>query len=96
MGMVNTGEGPVSAPSPAVIPSWNAPSDIERRLYEAKTRGDWPAYFDVLAGSDLFLAVSRQQADAAPGSVFFTPYWNPQTRTQCPARERRARAATQH
>ncbi|MFH8785870.1 DUF1266 domain-containing protein [Streptomyces roseoverticillatus] len=83
MSMVNTGEGPVGTPPSAVVPSWNAPSDVEHRLYEAKMRGDWPAYFDVLAGTDLFLAVSRQRADAAPDSVFFAPYWNPQTRTQC-------------
>ncbi|MFF7024517.1 DUF1266 domain-containing protein [Streptomyces klenkii] len=80
---MNTGEGSVGTPPSAVAPSWTAPSDIERRLYEAKMRGDWPAFFDVLAGTDLFLAVSRRQADSAPDSVFFTPYWNPQTNTQC-------------
>ncbi|WP_449479152.1 DUF1266 domain-containing protein [Streptomyces abikoensis] len=83
MGMVNAGEGSPSAPTPAAAPPWVAPSDVERRLFEAKGRGDWPGYFDVLARTDLFLAVSRQQADARPGSVVFAPYWNPQTRTQC-------------
>ncbi|WP_424889523.1 DUF1266 domain-containing protein [Streptomyces sp. XH2] len=81
MGMLNVEEGPVGRP--ATPPPWTAPSEIERRLYEAKTRGDWPAFFDVLAGTNLFLAVSRRQADSAPDAVFFTPYWNPQTNTQC-------------
>ncbi|MEU1816727.1 DUF1266 domain-containing protein [Streptomyces roseifaciens] len=81
--MLNTGEGPVSTPAQAVTPPWQAPTAIERSLYEAKVRGDWPAYLDVLGGADLFLAISRKQADAAPDSVFFSPYWSPQTRTEC-------------
>ncbi len=65
--------------------SWQAPGVVERALYEAKARGDWGAYLDVLADTDLFMTVPRQRADADPGSVVFTPYWNPQTGTTCVA-----------
>ncbi|MEW2139161.1 DUF1266 domain-containing protein [Streptomyces sp. NPDC005409] len=50
---------------------WIAPSVIERELYEAKTAGDWAAYFDVLARAPLYLAQPRIQADAHPESLFF-------------------------
>ncbi|MEU4729958.1 DUF1266 domain-containing protein [Streptomyces sp. NPDC023588] len=50
---------------------WIAPSVIERELYEAKTAGDWAAYFDVLARAQLYLAQPRIQADAHPESLFF-------------------------
>ncbi|MFE1782340.1 hypothetical protein ACFW9F_07025 [Streptomyces sp. NPDC059506] len=62
---------------------WQAPSDDERELYEAKTRGDWAAYFDVLARTDLFVANSRARADAHPGTTAFHPYWDHRTRSQC-------------
>ncbi|MEV5240710.1 DUF1266 domain-containing protein [Streptomyces cinnamoneus] len=68
---------------PGSVPPWPAPSGIEQALYEAKARGDWPAYFDVLAGTDLFMVVSRASADAHPDSVVFTPSWNPQAKIAC-------------
>ncbi|MCB5163408.1 DUF1266 domain-containing protein [Streptomyces bambusae] len=62
---------------------WQAPSHVERALYQAKLRGDWPAYFDVLAASDLFMMQSRKDVDERPRSTVFHPYWNPQLRAQC-------------
>ncbi|MFJ3517238.1 MULTISPECIES: DUF1266 domain-containing protein [unclassified Streptomyces] len=53
--------------------TWIAPSVIERELYGAKTAGDWPAYFDVLARNQLYLAQHRSQVDARPDSTFFHP-----------------------
>ncbi|MGW4032603.1 DUF1266 domain-containing protein [Streptomyces sp. NPDC004838] len=64
---------------------WQAPSPIERELYEAKTRGDWSAYFDVLAGNCLYIAESRALADALPRRVEFAPYWAPQLGAPCVA-----------
>ncbi|MCX5196182.1 DUF1266 domain-containing protein [Streptomyces sp. NBC_00249] len=52
---------------------WTAPSAIERELYEAKARGDWAAYLDTLARSQLFLAQPRARADAEPDTVRFYP-----------------------
>ncbi|MFG1708891.1 DUF1266 domain-containing protein [Nonomuraea sp. M3C6] len=41
-------------------------------------RGDWNAYFDVLAGADLYHAMSRAWADSNPGWVQYRPaYWSP-------------------
>ncbi|GAA2474495.1 DUF1266 domain-containing protein [Streptomyces thermolineatus] len=62
---------------------WRAPSDVEQWLYEAKTRGDWPGYFDVLARTDLYVADSRARVDAHPGTTVLTPHWNSRTRTEC-------------
>ncbi|MFI1259192.1 DUF1266 domain-containing protein [Streptomyces netropsis] len=66
-----------------VAPSWSAPSAVERALLEAKVRGDWGAYLDVLAGTDLFMVVSRLSADSRPDSVVFTPSWRLATGTSC-------------
>ncbi|QMV20981.1 DUF1266 domain-containing protein [Streptomyces sp. SCUT-3] len=76
------GQGGQGAPVTQAVP-WQAPSDDERELYEAKTRGDWAAYFDVLARTDLFVANSRARADAHPGTTAFHPYWDHRTRSQC-------------
>ncbi|MFF5206598.1 DUF1266 domain-containing protein [Streptosporangium sp. NPDC000396] len=57
------------APNEGEVPSWQAPTDTERGLYEAKMRGDWAAYFDVLATADLYHPMSRAWADANPGWV---------------------------
>ncbi|TMR12753.1 DUF1266 domain-containing protein [Nonomuraea turkmeniaca] len=58
------------------VPAWHAPTDIEGGLYEAKMRGDWAAYFDVLATANLYHAMSRANADARPGWISYTPtYW---------------------
>ncbi|MFT2016693.1 DUF1266 domain-containing protein [Streptomyces sp. 796.1] len=80
---------PVSHPQPAPRsqqeqPSgWQPPSAVEQDLYEAKERGDWAGYFDVLARTPLFVADSRARVDAHPDSVVFTPYRDPRTRTDC-------------
>ncbi|MGR6916570.1 DUF1266 domain-containing protein [[Actinomadura] parvosata] len=55
------------------VGGWRAPTEVERDLYDAKTRGDWPAYLDVLAQADLYHAMSRAQADARPGWIHFNP-----------------------
>ncbi|NUW42536.1 DUF1266 domain-containing protein [Nonomuraea rhodomycinica] len=41
-------------------------------------RGDWAAYFDVLATADLYHAMPRATADSRPGWISYTPtYWGP-------------------
>ncbi|MEV1173379.1 DUF1266 domain-containing protein [Nonomuraea sp. NPDC049784] len=65
------------------FPAWHAPTDIEGGLYEAKMRGDWPAYFDVLTTANLYHAMSRANADSRPGWVSYTPtYWDTQPGTK--------------
>lgn len=67
----------------AYAPAWQAPTDVERALYEAKQRGAWAAYFDILAGTRLFHPTSRTQVEAAPDERFWTPYWSPVNRSYC-------------
>ncbi|MGW1195131.1 DUF1266 domain-containing protein [Streptomyces sp. NPDC002536] len=88
MGLWNTGGSPVGWAQPAVrdpraAVAWQAPSDVEQGLYDALLRGDWDAYFHVLAETRLFLAVPRERADAEPPSVVFTPYRHPRTGIVC-------------
>ncbi|MGW2327600.1 DUF1266 domain-containing protein [Streptomyces sp. NPDC001700] len=64
-------------------PAWQAPGAVERTLYEAKLRGDWPAFFDALAEADLFFADSVAKIEAHPGTHLFTSYWYSQVRTNC-------------
>lgn len=52
---------------------WTAPSSIERELYGAKARGDWPGYLDALARSELFLPQARAHVDAEPALARFHP-----------------------
>ncbi|MGE7389834.1 DUF1266 domain-containing protein [Streptomyces sp. NPDC004126] len=52
---------------------WTAPSAIERELYEAKRRGDWPGYLDALARAELFLPQARADVDADPRAARFHP-----------------------
>ncbi|MFE9215348.1 DUF1266 domain-containing protein [Streptomyces lavendulae] len=52
---------------------WTAPSAIERELYEAKSRGDWPAFLDALARAELFLPQHRAAVDADPRQARFHP-----------------------
>lgn len=68
---------------PAQGTGWQAPSGIEQQLYDAKLRGDWGAYFDVLARSYLYFAESRAWVDAHPGRVHFSPYWDPRLQARC-------------
>ncbi|MEV0612985.1 DUF1266 domain-containing protein [Nonomuraea sp. NPDC050404] len=64
--------------------SWQAPTEVERGLYEAKMRGDWPAYFDIVADADLYHAMSRSQADSQPGWIHLNAtYWGPGPRSRC-------------
>ncbi|MER7725181.1 DUF1266 domain-containing protein [Streptomyces sp. NPDC096323] len=81
---LTTGHDGGALPGPtAPSQGWQAPSAVERGLYEAKARGDWPAYYDLVARADLYMMQSRAYVDANPGSTRFHPYWNPQTRTMC-------------
>ncbi|KUJ64068.1 hypothetical protein ACZ90_62390 [Streptomyces albus subsp. albus] len=61
---------------------WQPPSAIERRLLEAKARGDWAGYLEVAVHSDLFFGDQRTRADAYPGTVRFTPQWHPRLRAE--------------
>ncbi|MER7517085.1 hypothetical protein [Streptomyces sp. NPDC126499] len=67
----------------SVSHGWQAPSAIERGLFEARQRGDWPVYYDLVAAADLYIAQPRSFADSRPDSVLFQPYWNPQARSMC-------------
>lgn len=67
----------------AVQGAWQAPSAIERGLYEARQRGDWPACYDLLAKAHLYMAQSRAAVDA--GKCFFHSFWNPKTHSKCVA-----------
>ncbi|WP_405921614.1 DUF1266 domain-containing protein [Streptomyces sp. NBC_00122] len=49
--------------------NWTAPSAIERELAEAKERGDWAAFFDALALTELFIPQSRAYQDAHPDMI---------------------------
>lgn len=67
---------PAAAPPPQPPAAWQAPTDIEHKLFDAKTRGDWPGYFDVLADADLFLPIPRHEADGhatAPAPSYWSP-----------------------
>ena len=65
--------GPPSAgfgpPPPAGPPAWTPPTETERALAEARARGDWPAYYDVLARTHLYYEMSREAYDAQPDRV---------------------------
>ncbi|MBK6015069.1 hypothetical protein JHN45_28585, partial [Streptomyces sp. MBT53] len=65
--------GPPSAgfgpPPPAGPPAWTPPTETERDLAEARARGDWPAYYDVLARTHLYYEMSREAYDAQPDRV---------------------------
>ncbi|MEV0631487.1 DUF1266 domain-containing protein [Nonomuraea wenchangensis] len=65
------GMGPGAAAPP--VPGWRPPTDVEAGLYAASTRGDWAAYFDVLATADLYHAMPRATADSRPGWISYTP-----------------------
>jgi hypothetical protein len=56
---------------------WQAPTVVEQGLYDAGSSEDWPAFFDVLAGTDLYFPMSRELMDAVPGTVPFKPFLDP-------------------
>ncbi|MGH3310860.1 MAG: DUF1266 domain-containing protein [Streptomyces sp.] len=64
--------------------AWQAPTDVERALYEAKSRGDWSSYLDVLGNTWLYYAVDRYSFDAV-GQRRYDTYWNAQTGSRCRA-----------
>lgn len=63
--------------------TWQAPTDIEQQLCEAKMRGEWGAYFDVLARTRLYHPMSRAEVEADPEDRTWYPYWNPTNRSHC-------------
>ncbi|MFF7971887.1 DUF1266 domain-containing protein [Streptomyces sp. NPDC007905] len=54
---------------PEALPAWTPPTEIERTLFEAKSRNDWAAYFDTLARSLLYFEIRRDRSDADPDKV---------------------------
>jgi hypothetical protein len=50
------GPPPTAFGDPAAA-AWTAPSEIGRKLFEAKGREDWAAYFEALAQSRLFFEI---------------------------------------
>ncbi|RMI30004.1 DUF1266 domain-containing protein [Streptomyces triticirhizae] len=63
--------------------AWQPPTTVEERLYAAGLHADWPTYFEVLAGTDLFLPTSRELADAVPGRLRFSPFHHPDVEGLC-------------
>ncbi|MGP3933144.1 DUF1266 domain-containing protein [Nonomuraea sp. KM88] len=45
-------------------PPWVPPTDVERALFEAKSRGDWDAYVSVLLGVDTFSYKPKDRVDS--------------------------------
>ncbi|MFF8285998.1 DUF1266 domain-containing protein [Streptomyces albus] len=82
-----TAEGAVAVGAASADAGWQAPSEVERRLYEAKSRHDWAAYMDVLAGECLFRLASRTWLDANPGRIpaRYHPVWRPEVNDWCAA-----------
>ncbi|KOU61080.1 hypothetical protein ADK57_28490 [Streptomyces sp. MMG1533] len=58
-------------PPPAV---WTPPTDVERRLLEAKSRADWDGYLRVLLGADTFAYAPKEQIDRGKKAVNWLPY----------------------
>lgn len=42
---------------------WTPPTEVEQALLEAKSRDDWPAYFETLARNRLYFEVLRDKAE---------------------------------
>ncbi|RKN42348.1 DUF1266 domain-containing protein [Streptomyces hoynatensis] len=63
--------------------AWQPPTAVEQGLYEAGLRGDWQAFFSVLAATDLFFPMSRELADAVPHSLRFSPFRDPHVEGLC-------------
>lgn len=57
------GPPPAGFGSPTA-PSWTPPSEVEQALLDAKSREDWPAYFETLARNRLYFEVGRKEEDA--------------------------------
>ncbi|WP_062211381.1 DUF1266 domain-containing protein [Streptomyces sp. NBRC 109706] len=62
---------------------WQPPTSVEQQLYDAGLNSDWTRYFEVLAGTDLFLPMSRELADAVPGRLRFSPFQHPEVKGTC-------------
>ncbi|MFG2179464.1 DUF1266 domain-containing protein [Streptomyces abikoensis] len=77
------GGRPAGLPPMPASPPWQAPTDVEQGLYQARTRGDWAAYFDVLAATKLYHSMPREVADQLDGRVQRSSYWEPRTGTYC-------------
>ncbi|WP_255308295.1 DUF1266 domain-containing protein [Streptomyces marincola] len=56
---------------------WEPPTAVEQQLYQAGAGEDWQTFFEVLAGTDLYFPMSRELMDAAPGSIPFRPFKDP-------------------
>ncbi|MER6011127.1 DUF1266 domain-containing protein [Streptomyces bluensis] len=54
---------------PPTPPAWTPPTEVERQLFEAKSREDWAAYFDTLARNRVYFEIRRDKADARPSST---------------------------
>ncbi|MBK3581891.1 hypothetical protein JHN63_50765, partial [Streptomyces sp. MBT65] len=67
---------------PPAPPAWTPPTDTERALAEARARGDWTAYYDVLARVRLYYVMSRDAYDAQPDRVHRTFTRDPRTGTE--------------
>jgi hypothetical protein len=87
----------------AAQPEWFAPTPVEQRLYEAKARGHWAEYYEVLAGADLFFrAVPDETGELVPdlredprtGAPVLYGYTDGRSRTGATSRSLIARRAS--
>ncbi|MFB9585261.1 DUF1266 domain-containing protein [Streptomyces goshikiensis] len=62
--------------------TWTAPSAIERQLDDARAAGNWPAFLDALALTELFVPQSRAYQDAHPTRLRLEPAYFPQVRAR--------------
>jgi hypothetical protein len=63
-------------------PAWAPPTEIEQKLFDAKTRNDWPAYFAALAENRLYFEIRRDKADVGASETY--PVFGRDTRTGGP------------
>lgn len=65
-------------------PNRAAQTIVERRLHEAKIRGDVEGYVRILAGTDLYIHVSKERLDAKPDRLNYNVPFDPGTdRKRC-------------
>lgn len=79
---METWNAPVTV-APPQAGMWQAPTACEQKLLEAKMRGDWAAYFDVLADAELFMSMPRPKADGMDDGGPEPMYWSPAVGQWC-------------
>ncbi|WP_328535787.1 DUF1266 domain-containing protein [Streptomyces sp. NBC_00344] len=63
--------------SAGATPAWIPPTDVERALFEAKSRGDWDGYLRVLLGADTLGYALREKVDSKKRVTDWLPHRAP-------------------